>query len=409
MGIRSDKLEKLQHIGIDVYVRRGQTVNCEPSVSSPAATVAEQPALSPAVNRDGRPTDPVAVAEQPALSPETWESLEQEVSVCVKCTLSTTRTQTVFGVGNPHAEWMLVGEAPGSEEDLRGEPFVGRAGKLLDKMLAAIGLDRSTVYIANIIKCRPPQNRNPHPVEVTSCIPYLHRQIQHIQPKLILALGAVAASNLLSTQTAVGKLRGKQHYLPGSGIPVIVTYHPAYLLRSPQQKTCRVGRFTVCLSCRGERIIVNASSEQTLLNFRMMRFSDIEPVYQIECESYEIPWGKAVFTSCLEANSKCWLLCEVNQILGYVIANIGVRECHLLNVCVALLHRNKGYGRQLMRFMLDQAAVAGARRAFLEVCIDNHDARQLYLSEGFSEIGIRKNYYPTRKGRVDALVMARPV
>lgn len=215
------KIDRLRRMGIDVYVPRGAPGE-DPSPAEDAP--AEQP-----------PGVPNAAAgdDQTAAS---WQMLEQEVSVCVKCELSRTRTQTVFGVGNPDAQWMLIGEAPGMEEDRRGEPFVGRAGKLLDKMLAAIGFDRSTVYIANILKCRPPENRNPRPGEVACCIGYLHRQITHIKPQLILALGGVAASNLLRVETPVGRLRGRQHRLPGTDIPLVVTYHPAYLLRAPQQK-----------------------------------------------------------------------------------------------------------------------------------------------------------------------------
>ena len=177
-----------------------------------------------------------ALTKESESETSSWGLLEQEISNCIKCELSKGRTQTVFGVGNPNADWLLVGEAPGAEEDKKGEPFIGRAGKLLDKMLAAIQLDRNTVYIANIVKCRPPSNRKPRPEEVEQCIGYLYRQIEQIQPKLILALGAVAASNLLNVQTPVGKLRGRCHFAVGTDIPLIVTYHPAYLLRSPSQK-----------------------------------------------------------------------------------------------------------------------------------------------------------------------------
>lgn len=165
-----------------------------------------------------------------------WSILRAQVRDCTRCALHTTRTQTVFGVGNEQADWLIIGEAPGAEEDRLGEPFVGRAGKLLDNMLFAIGLNRQKAYIANVIKCRPPQNRDPLPDEVASCADYLRRQIQLIKPKLILAVGRVAAHDLLKTDDSLSNLRGKIHTYPGGDIPVIVTYHPAYLLRSPGEK-----------------------------------------------------------------------------------------------------------------------------------------------------------------------------
>jgi DNA polymerase len=190
-----------------------------------------------------------ALADVPSQSPRDvpdithmgWDELITRVNECGCCDLCKTRTHAVFGIGNRQAELMVIGEAPGAEEDLRGEPFVGRAGKLLDQMLAAIGLNRERVYIANILKCRPPNNRDPLPTEVAACIPYLARQLSLIQPKLILAVGRIAAQTLLATQTPIGKLRGQIHALPqGSalptGIPLLVTYHPAYLLRSPGDK-----------------------------------------------------------------------------------------------------------------------------------------------------------------------------
>ncbi|MHB8549751.1 MAG: uracil-DNA glycosylase [Acidiferrobacterales bacterium] len=163
-----------------------------------------------------------------------WEALEQAVSGCAKCDLHRGRTRTVFGTGNRHARWMFIGEAPGSEEDRQGEPFVGRAGQLLNAMLFATGLGREEVYIANVLKCRPPNNRDPQPDEVQHCEPYLVRQIELIQPQMIVALGRHAAHSLLRTELALGKLRGQLlHY---HGIPLIVTYHPAYLLRNPADK-----------------------------------------------------------------------------------------------------------------------------------------------------------------------------
>ena len=171
-----------------------------------------------------------------AAAPPELEALRSKVAACTACALHSGRTQTVFGVGNPRADWMFVGEGPGEEEDRRGEPFVGRAGKLLDAMLRAMQLDRDTVYIANIVKCRPPNNRNPGLDEAAACIPYLKRQIELIAPRLIVALGAVAAQRLLETDRPVGAMRGKLHHAAHLEPPVLVTYHPAYLLRSPGQK-----------------------------------------------------------------------------------------------------------------------------------------------------------------------------
>lgn len=164
-----------------------------------------------------------------------WDQLHSAVSACQACALAQTRSQTVFGVGDHHADWLLIGEAPGAEEDKRGEPFVGAAGQLLDNMLAAIQLQRGDhVYIANLLKCRPPQNRDPHSEEVAKCAPFLKRQVALIRPKLILALGKFAAQSVLQTEQTVAALRGKLHDY--QGVPVIVTYHPAYLLRNLPDK-----------------------------------------------------------------------------------------------------------------------------------------------------------------------------
>jgi uracil-DNA glycosylase family 4 len=165
-----------------------------------------------------------------------WEALEQAVPACEQCGLHRTRTQTVFGVGNRDADWMIVGEAPGADEDRQGEPFVGKAGLLLNEMLRAAGFGRSDVYIANILKCRPPNNRDPEEAEVEACAGFLNRQIELISPRLILAVGRIAAQNLLHQDLPVGRLRGTVHRYADTGIPVVVTYHPAYLLRSPSQK-----------------------------------------------------------------------------------------------------------------------------------------------------------------------------
>ncbi len=164
-----------------------------------------------------------------------WAQLEASVARCTACSLCQARTKTVFGVGEQNADWLCVGEAPGVEEDVKGEPFVGPAGKLLDNMLGAINLKRGkNIYITNIVKCRPPGNRNPGPSEAQQCEPYLTRQIELIKPKLIIALGNVAAQNLLNTGATIASLRGKLHEY--SGIPLIVTYHPAYLLRIQPDK-----------------------------------------------------------------------------------------------------------------------------------------------------------------------------
>ena len=198
-----------------------------------AAAGAQTPA--PAVVRQapapGLPLD-ARVAQIAGMA---WPELKQCVADCTACPLQKGRHKTVFGVGDEQAEWLFVGEGPGADEDLKGEPFVGQAGKLLDSMLAAIKLKRGeNVYIANVVKCRPPNNRNPEAGEVEQCEPFLHRQIEMIRPKLIIALGKVAAVNLLKREASVTSMRGKVHDYRGT--PMIVTYHPAYLLRSLPEK-----------------------------------------------------------------------------------------------------------------------------------------------------------------------------
>lgn len=202
------------------------------------------------VDRDP-PSAPASVPEQaeaPTLEPGDasviarmdWAELRQAVSGCTRCALSQGRTQTVFGTGNQQARLMVIGEAPGAEEDRRGEPFVGPAGGLLDNMLLAMGLPRPQVFIANIVKCRPPGNRDPNSEEATACAAYLNRQIELVAPEVILAVGRVAAQSLLASNKTVGQMRGRVHQLTGPGdgqnVPLVVTYHPAYLLRSPDQK-----------------------------------------------------------------------------------------------------------------------------------------------------------------------------
>ena len=171
-----------------------------------------------------------------AASSSSLALLEHTVSQCAQCELHATRKNTVFGVGNPDADWMFVGEAPGAEEDRQGLPFVGRAGQLLNAMLSAINLQRDQVYIANVLKCRPPNNRDPLGEEVRRCEPYLHQQVELIKPKIIVALGRFAAQSLLKTTRPISRLRGEVFSYADTGIPLVVTYHPAYLLRNPIDK-----------------------------------------------------------------------------------------------------------------------------------------------------------------------------
>lgn len=207
----------LREMGIEVWERRMRTAGAD-SALEPAG------AASVAGDHAAR----VAVME--------WDELERAVKTCSRCPLHETRTQAVFGVGNRQAAWMIIGEAPGAEEDRQGEPFVGRAGQLLNAMLAAIGLKREEVYIANILKSRPPGNRDPRPEEEAACRDYLERQIRLIRPRIILAVGRIAAQNLMRVDTPIGKMRGRVYGYQELGTPVVVTYHPAYLLRSPLEK-----------------------------------------------------------------------------------------------------------------------------------------------------------------------------
>ncbi len=190
-------------------------------------------------SKDDKHADMVIDSETPALQVapapfKTLEDLARDASTCRLCSLADTRNQVVFGVGNPQADLMFIGEAPGQEEDLKGEPFIGRAGQLLDRMLHALKLDREKVYIMNTIKCRPPNNRDPRPDEVQACSLWFDQQLDMVQPKMICLLGRVAAQTILQTDAPLGSLRGRWHDY--QGIPVWVTYHPAYLLRSPRQK-----------------------------------------------------------------------------------------------------------------------------------------------------------------------------
>ena len=188
--------------------------------------------LGPVWHARGAPADAPGLGDAGAMD---WAGLKAAAAGCTACELHKTRTQAVFGVGDENADWLFIGEAPGAEEDAQGEPFVGQAGKLLDNMLKSIGLKRGdNVYIANVVKSRPPNNRNPLPDEIAACMPYLRRQIELIQPKLIITLGKIASETLLGREATIASLRGKVHSY--QGIPLIVTYHPAYLLRTLQDK-----------------------------------------------------------------------------------------------------------------------------------------------------------------------------
>jgi uracil-DNA glycosylase len=218
--------EYLKALGFTPWVLRSARASAEAAASVPAAV--EAPTAPTAA--------PVALGARSALRELDWEQLRARVAACTRCALSTTRTQTVFGVGNPSADWLIVGEAPGAEEDRRGEPFVGRAGQLLNSMLRAIGLAREEVYIANVLKCRPPGNRDPAPGESAECLPYLERQIALLQPKVMLAVGRIAAQNLLKTEAPLARLRQQVHSFGVARVPLVITYHPAYLLRTPADK-----------------------------------------------------------------------------------------------------------------------------------------------------------------------------
>ena len=245
----------------------GAEFDSKPTPTARLQPPAEAPIVRPPVRAIAAPLPTAPAAPVPtALGPRPegvadmdWPQLEATVAACRACGLCAGRTQTVFGVGSRTADWMVIGEAPGENEDRQGQPFVGQAGKLLDNMLAAIGLSRQVeeiidsgaaradpasasglkdskqgVYIANVLKCRPPGNRNPQPDEITQCEPYLRRQVALVQPKIILAMGRFAVQSLLQTTEPIGKLRGRVHHY--EGVPVIVTYHPAYLLRALPEK-----------------------------------------------------------------------------------------------------------------------------------------------------------------------------
>ena len=200
-------------------------VRVQPAVRTPATLPAAVVARAAGVARQ----------RIPGVESMEWEALGQAVAACQACKLCEGRRNTVFGVGDLQADWLVVGEAPGENEDLQGEPFVGQAGKLLDNMLGALGIGRrNNAYIANLLKCRPPGNRNPEPDEIAQCEPFLRRQVDLLKPKIILAMGRFAVQALLQSSEPVGRLRGRVHHY--HDVPVVVTYHPAYLLRNLPDK-----------------------------------------------------------------------------------------------------------------------------------------------------------------------------
>lgn len=231
------RLQYLEAMGIESWQLRQSAFLAESPIIEPVI------AVEPVITMQQNPIPPeipiAAVLSPPIVTPspvppDNWELLQNEVANCRKCSLCETRTQTVFGMGNKNPDWLFIGEAPGEQEDLQGKPFVGVAGALLTEMLRAIGLSREDIFIANILKCRPPGNRDPKIDEMSLCRPFLDRQIALLKPKIIIAVGRIAAHQLLNTNETIGKLRGKVYSM--NGIPLIVFYHPAYLLRSLSQK-----------------------------------------------------------------------------------------------------------------------------------------------------------------------------
>lgn len=231
MASDSRKTQYLKAMGIPVWSARRELPGERKSHNFPVAEVDLDTAV---IETDS----PLALrGSKDVRDDATWYRLQQEVTSCTACDLHQTRTNTVFGVGNLKTDLMIIGEAPGQDEDRQGEPFVGRAGQLLNQMLESIGFNRNKVFIANILKCRPPNNRDPRPEEVIKCADFLLRQIQWINPKIILSVGRISAQNMLQKTEAIGRLRGQVYSHPVTKTPVIVTYHPAYLLRSPLEKS----------------------------------------------------------------------------------------------------------------------------------------------------------------------------
>jgi DNA polymerase len=240
LALDSRQRAMLEEIGIKLFWPE----SLEPPAAAPEpARIPSAPARTEPVQRRTEPVQgrtesgPVPGAREriPGIELMEWDALQQAVAACQACKLCEGRSNTVFGVGDLQADWLVVGEAPGENEDLQGEPFVGQAGKLLDNMLGALGLGRrDRVYIANVLKCRPPGNRNPEPDEIAQCEPFLRRQVELLRPKIILAMGRFAVQTLLQTSEPIGRLRGRVHRY--NDVPVVVTYHPAYLLRNLPDK-----------------------------------------------------------------------------------------------------------------------------------------------------------------------------
>lgn len=254
MALDRRKAEILQQLGVQSWMLRTSRRIAAPQLPEPVAVAPEgravvpppepRPQAAPVAAVAGKPeaaphvpsTAAVPTGEAPAL-PSDWGGLRAAVAACRACRLCDTRTQTVFGAGPERAPLMVVGEGPGADEDASGEPFVGRAGKLLDEMLKSIGHSRAeNVYIANVVKCRPPGNRDPAADEAEACRPFLEAQIAQVRPRLIVALGRIAAQRLLVTDEPLARLRGPLHHYGAAKTPLFVTYHPAYLLRSPREK-----------------------------------------------------------------------------------------------------------------------------------------------------------------------------
>jgi uracil-DNA glycosylase len=235
------RLHYLQAMGIDVWIPKVVPIaSQEPAVpveviaTDIEADIISRVNPSPEILHEHKAEGDSSSKAMELAEIDGWEALQTEVAACTRCGLCETRTQTVFGSGNKNADWMIIGEAPGQQEDQQGLPFVGNAGLLLTEMIRAIGLNRDDVFITNILKCRPPNNRDPKPDEAESCNAYLQRQYALVQPKIILAVGRIAAQTLLKTGAPLSQLRGKVHYL--NNTPVVIVYHPAYLLRSPSEK-----------------------------------------------------------------------------------------------------------------------------------------------------------------------------
>lgn len=250
MNLDARQRAMLEEMGVRVFWPEAAPMAAEPHFVDevPEAPPLQAPARMPAIAPIPAPIpapaaprpapvvgDPITRMRMPGIERMEWDALAQAVAECRACRLCDGRRNTVFGVGDLQADWLVVGEAPGENEDLQGEPFVGQAGKLLDNMLGALALNRrERVYIANVLKCRPPGNRNPEPEEVAQCEPFLRRQVELLQPKIILAMGRFAVQTLLQTTEPIGRLRGRVHRY--NGVPVVVTYHPAYLLRNLPDK-----------------------------------------------------------------------------------------------------------------------------------------------------------------------------